>query len=223
MHDPYQAAMMSECAAMAVLWFHRGMHDFQRAQQSASWKQPQVVYTPDFAVGILGLGDIGRDIAAKLRVFGFQIHGWTRTPRNIEAVTCHHGLDGLATMLPLCQYVVNVLPSTTATRGLLDAQRLASMLHGAFLVNLGRGVHVVDDDLLAALDSGQIGGAFLDVFAKEPLPSDHPYWRHSKVIMTPHMAGELLPRTAAKAVVAGIRRHMAGGGLSHVYDLSRGY
>lgn len=223
MSDPYQAAMMSEYAVMAVLWFHRGMHDLQRAQQAARWTEPPVAYTPDFAVGILGLGDIGRDIAARLGAFGFRIHGWTRTPHHIEGITCHHGPDGLAAMLPQCRYLVNVLPSTAVTRGLLDARRLGAMLRGAFLVNLGRGVHVVDDDLLAALDSGHIAGAFLDVFAQEPLPGMHAYWRHPNVTVTPHMAGELLPRTAAKSVTTAIRRHLAGEALSHVYDSSRGY
>lgn len=223
MHDPYQAAMMSEYAAMAVLWFHRGMPGHQHAQQSENWREPPVAYTPDFAIGVLGLGDIGRDIAARLLSFGFQIHGWSRTPRSIDGVTCHHGQDGLSEVLRLSRYVINVLPSTPATRGLLDAKHLAMMPRGGFLVNLGRGMHVVDEDLLAALDSGQLDGAFLDVFAQEPLASGHPYWRHPKVIVTPHMAGELLPRSAAKSVVAGLQRHMAGESLSHVFDPLRGY
>ena len=223
MHDPYQAAMMSECAVAAVLWFHRAMPSYQRNQLRAVWEELPVLHSPDFVVGVLGLGDIGRDIAAKLGVFGFQIHGWTRTPRRYEGITCNHGPDGLEAMLPRCHYLVNVLPSTALTRSLIDLRRLSMMPRGAFLVNLGRGVHVVDDDLLAALDSGQIGGAFLDVFAEEPLPSEHPYWLHPKVIVTPHMAGELLPMTAAKAVVMGIRQHMAGATLSHVYDHARGY
>lgn len=223
MHDPYQVAMMSEFAVAAVLSFHRALPDYARNQVHALWQEPDVLYTPDMAVGVLGLGDIGRDIAAKLGAFGFQIHGWTRTPRTLPGVTCHHGLDGLAKMLPVCQYVVNVLPPTPATQGLINAQRLALMPRGAFLVNLGRGIHIVDSDLLAALDSGQIGGAFLDVFTEEPLPGEHPYWRHPKVIVTPHTAGELLPRTAAKSVAVDIRRYQGGDILTHVYDQARGY
>ncbi|MCC7045965.1 MAG: glyoxylate/hydroxypyruvate reductase A [Alphaproteobacteria bacterium] len=223
MSDPYQAAMMSEYAIMAVRWFHRGMHDLRRAQQEARWTEPPVAYTPDFAVGVLGLGDIGREIAARLRTFGFQVHGWTRTPRRIEDIVCHHGPDGLMAMLPKCRYVVNVLPATATTRGLLDARRFAAMPRGAFLVNLGRGMHVVDDDLLAALDRRHLAGAFLDVFVQEPLPGTHPYWRHPNVTVTPHMAGELLPRTAAKSVAAAIKQHMAGEALGHVFESSRGY
>ena len=223
MHDPYQVAMMSEFAVAAVLSFHRALPDYARNQVNALWQEPEVLYTPDMAVGVLGLGDIGRDIAAKLGSFGFQIHGWTRTPRTLPGVTCHDGLDGLAKMLPVCRYVVIALPPTPATHGLINAQRLALMPRGAYLVNLGRGIHIVDSDLLAALDSGQIGGALLDVFAEEPLPSKHPYWRHPRVIVTPHSAGELLPRTAAKSVAADIGRHQAGETLTHVYDQMRGY
>ncbi len=223
MHDPYQVAMMSEFAVAAVLSFHRALPSYARSQVQALWQQSDVLYTPDKAVGVLGLGDIGRDVATKLGAFGFQMHGWTRTPRTFPGVTCHHGLDGLATMLPVCQYVVNVLPPTPATHGLINAQRLALMPRGAFLVNLGRGIHIVDNDLIAALDSGQIGGAFLDVFTEEPLSSENPFWRHPKVIVTPHMAGELLPRAAAKSVAAAIRRHQGGEHITHVYDHAKGY
>lgn len=223
MSDPYQCSMMSEYAVMAVLYFHRSMHEYRLDQVREIWQQRAVTYTPDFAVGILGLGDIGRAIAAKLKLFGFQVHGWSRTPKQIDGITCYAGRDGLMTMLPRCSYLICVLPVTAETRGVIDARVLAALPKGACVVNIGRGAHVVDDALLAALDGGHIGGAFLDVFNGEPLPKGHPYWRHPKVVVTPHMAGELLPPTAAKAVVANIRRHLAGEKLLHVYERARGY
>lgn len=223
MSDPYQASMMAEYATMAVLHYHRFLDDCLRDQARATWTPRKVLYTPETTVGILGLGDIGQEIARTLLGFGFQVRGWTRTPRTLAGVTCHHGADGLAEMLPHCQHLICVLPITPATRGLIDARLLAALPRGASVINLGRGAHLVEDDLLAALDSGHIRGAFLDVFAKEPLPPDHPFWRHPRVVVTPHMGGELLPRTAAASVVANIRRHQAGEPLTHVYDRGRGY
>lgn len=223
MSDPYQASMMAEYAAMAVLHYHRFLDDCLRDQARATWTPRKVLYTPETTVGILGLGDIGQEIARTLAGFGFQVRGWTRTPRMLPGVTCHHGADGLAEMLPHCQHLICVLPITPATRGLIDARLLAALPRGASLINLGRGAHLVEDDLLAALDSGHLRGAFLDVFAQEPLPPDHPFWRHPRVVVTPHMGGELLPRTAAASVVANIRRHQAGEPLTHVYDRGRGY
>lgn len=223
MSDPYQASMMAEYATMAVLHYHRFLDDCLRDQARATWTPRKVLYTPETTVGILGLGDIGQEIARKLLGFGFQVRGWTRTPRTLPGVSCHHGADGLAEMLPHCHHLICVLPITPSTRGLIDSKLLAALPRGASVINLGRGAHLVEDDLLAALDSGHIRGAFLDVFAKEPLPPDHPFWRHPRVVITPHIGGELLPRTAAASVVASIRRHQAGEPLTHVYDRGRGY
>jgi glyoxylate/hydroxypyruvate reductase A len=223
MSDSYQASMMAEYATMAVLHYHRFLDDCLRDQARATWTPRKVLYTPETTVGILGMGDIGQEIARRLAGIGFRVRGWTRTPRSLAGVTCHHGADGLAEMLPHCQHLICVLPITPATRGLIDAKLLAALPRGASVINLGRGAHLVEEDLLAALDSGHIRGAFLDVFAKEPLPAEHPFWRHPRVVVTPHMGGELLPRTAAASVVANIRRHRAGEPLTHVYDRGRGY
>jgi glyoxylate/hydroxypyruvate reductase A len=126
-------------------------------------------------------------------------------------------------MLPGCQYLVGVLPLTPQTRGIFNAKTLAALPEGAVVVNLGRGGHVVDDDLLAALDSGHVAGAFLDVFNTEPLPEGHPYWTHPKVVVTPHVAGELVPKSSARSVARNVRRHQKGEPLLYVVDLERGY
>jgi glyoxylate/hydroxypyruvate reductase A len=223
MHDPYQAAMMAECALYAVLHFHRGMHVYRTRQSQTVWKQEAVRYTPDHTAAVLGLGDIGRGIAEKLRILGFRVGGWSRTPRKIDGIDCYHGPDQLTALLERSRYVVCVLPSTEATRGLLDASRIAAMPRGSYIINLGRGAHIVDEDLTAALDSGHIEGAFLDVFRSEPLPADHRFWSHPGIVVTPHTAGELLPRSAARTVTASIRAHLAGEPLTHVYEPGRGY
>lgn len=226
MRSDLQVDMMSEAAVLAVLYFHRGMHIYRVQQQDGMWKRIVPNAASDFAVGILGQGEIGREISRRLRSFGFSIRAWTRTPRKEEGVSCHHGAAGLADMLPRCRYVVNVLPMTPETKGILGREALERMPAGSFLINLGRGAHIDDDALLDALDAGHLEGALLDVFAKEPLPSDHLFWRHPKVVVTPHMAGELGPMLASHAaasLVETIRHHQAGGTLRSVYQPERGY
>jgi glyoxylate/hydroxypyruvate reductase A len=223
MVDDYLKDMMSEYAILGVLHFHRYMPKYQAQQRARKWDRGWPLYTPETQVGVLGLGEIGAHVARRLAGLGFQAHGWSRTPKQVDGIACHHGETGLFEMLPGCQYLVGVLPLTAQTRGIFNAKTLAALPKGAVVVNLGRGGHVVDDDLLAALDSGQIGGAFLDVFNTEPLPEGHPYWTHPRVAVTPHVAGELVPKSCARSVARNVRRHQAGEPLLYVVDLDRGY
>ena len=223
MADPYLRAMMTEYAVYAVLHYHRNMGDYRVDQANEVWDRRWPLYTPETVVGILGIGAIGADCAAAFRALGFDVHGWSRTPKQLDGVTCHHGPAGLSDMLRQTRYLVCVLPLTDATRDIINRKTLAQLPAGAVVVNIGRGGHVVDADLLAALDSDHLGGAFLDVFNDEPLPKGHPYWRHPKVMTTPHVAGELVPRSCAKAVAANLRRHLAGEPMHNVVDLDRGY
>ncbi|MBT5081899.1 MAG: glyoxylate/hydroxypyruvate reductase A [Rhodospirillaceae bacterium] len=223
MVDDYLAAMMAEYAVYGVLHFHRDMHTYRQEQLASHWNRGWPLYTPETAVGILGLGAIGGDCAAKLGAMGFQVHGWSRRPKSLAGVTCHHGPAGLLEMAGQCRYLVCVLPLTPQTQGIINKDLINAMPRGGFIVNIARGGHQVDEDLLAALDSGQLGGIFLDVFNAEPLPAEHPYWQHNKVWMTPHIAGELMPRSCAKSVVANIRRIEAGEPVPHLLDKSEGY
>ena len=223
MVDDYLKDMMAEYAVLGVLHFHRYMPRYQAQQRERRWERGWPLYTPETTVGVLGLGEIGAHVARRLAGLGFQVRGWSRTEKQVEGVACCHGEDGLLAMLPQCSYLVGVLPLTAHTRGVFNARTLAALPEGAVVVNLGRGGHVVDDDLLAALDGGHIAGAFLDVFNEEPLPADHPYWTHPKVVVTPHVAGELVPKSCAKSVARNVRRHLAGEPLLYVVDLDRGY
>ncbi|MBI1386503.1 MAG: glyoxylate/hydroxypyruvate reductase A [Rhizobiales bacterium] len=223
MSDPYQGAMMAEYAIYAVLHFHRFFDVVARSEAEHRWDEQPVIYTPSKTVGVLGLGAIGQEVARRFALLGFSVRGWGRTPRMIEGLATHHGPAGLAEMLPLCDYVVCALPLTPETKGLIGADFLSRMRAGSALVNIGRGGHVVDDDLIAAIDSGHLRGAFLDVTSPEPLPAAHPFWSHPRIRITPHMAGELHPPTAARSVIANIRRFEAGEPLSNVYDGDRGY
>jgi glyoxylate/hydroxypyruvate reductase A len=223
MVDDYLKDMMSEYAILGVLHFHRYMPRYQAQQRAQKWDRGWPLYTPETRVGVLGLGELGAHVARRLAALGFEAHGWSRTPKQVEGIACHHGEAGLFEMLPGCHYLVGVLPLTPLTRGVFNAKTLAALPKGAVVVNLGRGGHVVDDDLLAALDSGHIAGAFLDVFNTEPLPAEHPYWSHPRVVVTPHVAGELVPKSCAKSIARNVRRHQAGEPLLYVVDLDRGY
>ena len=226
MMDEFLAAMMAEYAVYGVLHFHRNMHVYRQEQLAGRWSRGWPLYTPDTAVGILGLGAIGATCARQLGALGFQVHGWSRSPKTPDSfagVTCHSGPDGLLEMAAQCRYLVCVLPLTGETQGILNRDLIAAMKPGGFIINIARGGHQVDDDLLAALDSGQLGGVFLDVFDPEPLDPDHPYWHHDKVWLTPHVAGELMPRSCAKSIVASIHRIEAGEPLPNLFDKSRGY
>ena len=223
MVDDYLAAMMAEYAIYGVLHFHRNMHFYREEQLRSRWNRSWPLYTPETTVGILGLGAIGGDCARKLGALGFQVHGWSRSEKSMPGVTCHHDVDGLLAMAAQCSYLVCVLPLTTKTRGIINKDLISAMPKGGIIINIARGGHQVDEDILYALDSGQLGGVFLDVFNEEPLPSDHPYWLHDNVWITPHVAGELMPRSCAKSVAANIRRIEANEPVPDLFDKIRGY
>ena len=169
------------------------------------------------------LGTIGQDTARKFAALGFPTAGWSRTPKSLPGIESFHGPDGLAKFLARTDILVAVLPLTRETHGILNARNLAALPKGAYLINMARGGHVVDADLLAALDSGHLSGAALDVFNTEPLPADHPYWTHPKVYVTPHVAGSTNPRTAAPGVIENIKRLRAGQPLINTVDPKTGY
>ena len=172
---------------------------------------------------VLGLGELGQICAVALSRLGFDVTGWSRRPKEIDGLTCLHGPDGLAQALSTADILVTLLPDTAATQNTLNADTLALMPKGARIVNPGRGTLIEDEALLAALDSGQIGHATLDVFRTEPLPADHPYWSHPKVTVTPHIAAETRADTASDVIAENIRRSEAGEPLLHLVDRHAGY
>jgi len=214
---------MTEFVVLSVLQHHRSMLDYAAQQRERVWRELPQVLPWRRRVGILGLGVLGGDAAAKLSVFGFDLAGWSRSPKQLAGVHCFHGEDQLLAFLARSDVLVNLLPLTPETEGILNARTLGALPRGAALVSVARGRHVVEQDLLAALDSGQLGGATLDVFHQEPLPPEHPFWAHPRVILTPHAAAQTIPETAAESIVAGIHRALAGRPLENVVDLARGY
>lgn len=177
----------------------------------------------DRVVGIMGLGALGATCARTLVQFGFAVRGWSRTPKVIDGVDGFDGPGGLAPFLNATEILVCLLPLTPETTGIINAASLAALPDGACLINVARGAHVVDADLLAALATGKLAAATLDVFTQEPLPADHPYWRHPKVTVVPHCSALTQPKTAVRTLVANLRGHLGGGALQNVVDLARGY
>jgi len=214
---------MSEYALYWALRHHRDIDKYAASQRARTWKVEDFVDTIHRRIGILGLGTIGQDTAKKFAALGFPTAGWSRTAKSLPGVETFHGRDGFRRLLAGSDILVNVLPLTRETRGILDAKAFAALPKGAYFINMARGGHVVDEALLAALDSGQLSGAVLDVFNQEPLPADHPYWTHPKVHVTPHIAGATNPRTASPGVIENIKRLRRGGELMHRIDPKAGY
>lgn len=222
--DPSLTSQMSEYVVMNVLRHHRHAADYARFQAEGRWHP--ILPAPDTTqtrVGLMGLGVLGRASAESLRPFGFTLSAWTRARRDLAGVDCFHGTAGLRLFLGGCDILVCLLPLTAETRGILNARHIAALPRGAALINAARGGHVVTGDLLTALDSGQLSGATLDVTDPEPLPFDHPLWRHPKVVITPHVASLTLPDTAAAIMADTMIRLRAGKPVEGLVHLDRGY
>jgi glyoxylate/hydroxypyruvate reductase A len=206
-----------------VLSAHRLAPRYRRQQVRAEWRQHEQPAAAERTVGILGFGELGRACADALLPLGFRLLGWRRSGHSHPRVECAQGDGGLDEVLARSDILVCLLPGTSATRGLLDAARLALLPAGATVINVGRGAVVDDQALLAALDAGRIEAAILDVFQTEPLPAAHPYWRHERVWVYPHVAAETDPRSASRIVAATVRRFRAGVPLPERVDFARGY
>ena len=214
---------MSEYVALHVLRHHRKLGLIEANQRAGIWKWLPPADTPRTTVGVMGLGAMGAAAAVQVAQLGFPVLGWSATPKALPGVESFVGEDQRDEFLRLCNILVCLLPLTPATRGILNRSTLGRLPEGAYVINAGRGGHLVEADLLALLDSGHLAGATLDVFAQEPPPPDHPFWRHPKVLMTPHNAADSLPQTVAPQIVDNIRRAMSGQPLINLVDRTRGY
>ncbi|RJG00671.1 2-hydroxyacid dehydrogenase [Noviherbaspirillum sedimenti] len=225
MVDPAMANTMSLFVLAAVLRYHRQLDAYQRQQVSHVWKRLQVPCAQDRTVGVMGLGALGGDLCSKLVALGFKVAGWSRTDKSLPGVKIYQGPSSLDAFLKCSEILVCLLPLTQATRGILNRENLAKMPHGSYLINVARGEHHVVDDVLAALDSGQLAGATIDVHAHDPNPpaDESPLWDHPRVAVTPHVATLSSPTSAAAYVVENIRRVRAGLKPLNVIDRVNGY
>ena len=215
---------MAQFVTMHVLIVHRMQRQFDAAQKESVWQQRMLALpTRERRVGILGLGDIGAVTAERLMMFDFQVLGWSRTRKSVAGVKSYAGPEELPQFLGQCDFLVCMLPLTPETEGILNAKLLSQLPKGAWLINVGRGGHGNEADILDALDSDQLAGAVLDVFQTEPLPADSRFWTHPKVTVTPHIAGITDPRNASAFVVECVTRAEKGEPFRNVVDLSKGY
>ncbi len=221
--DPGMLAAMSETVLACVLDWHRKHYRYRAQQRERRWRPLRQALASDRTVGLLGLGELGRDAAAKLAALGFGVCGWSRRPKALAGVECFAGEDGLRALLARSGALVCLLPLTEQTRGILNTEAFARLPEGACLINVGRGAHLVERDLIAALDSGHLAHAYLDVFATEPLPADHPFWAHPGITLTPHVAALTEPRTAAAVVAENVQRVRRGQTARDLVDLASGY
>ncbi|HAT4980764.1 TPA: glyoxylate/hydroxypyruvate reductase GhrA [Serratia marcescens] len=223
LEDTGMAQQMQEYALSYVLRYFRRFDEYQALQQRQEWQPLDPHSLDDFTTGILGAGVLGQSVARKLTEFGFSVRCWSRSAKQIDGVQSFAGEAQRAAFLDGVKLLINLLPNTPETVGILNRELFAQLSSGAYLINIARGAHLVEADLLAALEQGQLAAATLDVFAREPLPQDHPFWRHPRVTITPHIAAITLPQQAMDQIAANIRALEAGHAPAGVVDRQRGY
>ncbi len=223
MVEPGITEGMVEYASFATLALHRHMLHYRKAQAEARWAPIKLVPAQDRRIGVMGLGNLGRAVLARLGSYGFPLSGWSRSPQQVDGVTCHAGDEAMQAFLSECDILICLLPLTADTRGILCRKTFDLLPDGAALVNVGRGGHLVESDLLAALDAGKLSGAVLDVTEPEPLPADHPFWQHPAILLTPHIASMTQPETAARVLMGNIRQHRRGLAMLGTVARGRGY
>jgi glyoxylate/hydroxypyruvate reductase A len=214
---------MKEYVAMHVLRHHRELPAIQANQMRQVWEQIVVPPATQRRVGVMGLGNLGAVAADLLTQIGFEVSGWSRSPKDLPGIKCYSGAEGFGAFLEGTEILVCLLPLTESTRGILNADTFNRLKRGASIINAARGPHLVDSDLIEALNSGQISGATLDVFHAEPLPTSHPFWTNQKITVTPHVASLIDAPTGSKIVAKNIRTFHETGTVADLADAKRGY
>lgn len=223
MIEPGLTQGMVEYIIFAVLGLHRDMPRYLQQQRAERWLAAPVRTAGQRRVGVMGLGELGQAALKQLVTLGFDCAGWSRTPREIAGVRCWHGADQLAAFLARSDILVCLLPLTDSTRGLLNARLFSRLPPGAALVQAGRGPQLCEDDLLAALASGQLSAAVIDVTDPEPLPAGHPFWQHPAIWLTPHIASQTQTDSAVAALLDNLRRYQRGEPMVGLIDRHQGY
>lgn len=221
--DPSITRGMCEYAGFAVLSLHRDMLRYRQQQMARCWQAHLLQPAAKRRVGVMGLGTQAQQILATLQTFGFALSGWARSEHRIAGVDCFAGAEQLPAFLGRCDIVVCVLPLTEETKGILNRQLFQHLPKGAALVNMGRGGHLIEEDLLEALASGQLSAAVLDVLEQEPAAPDHPFWHHPQILLTPHIAAMTQPESAFSVLLENIRRHQRGESMLGQVDRKRSY
>ncbi|WP_048439783.1 glyoxylate/hydroxypyruvate reductase A [Caenimonas sp. SL110] len=221
--DGGMAVQMAEFVCHAITRHVRELDVIEIAARRSEWAFRKPRRREEFPVGVMGLGVLGSLVANAVKQFDYPVMGWSRTPRELPGVQCFAGEDQFDNFLQATRILVCLLPLTSETRDIINARTLSKLMPGAYVINVARGAHVVDEDLIAALDSGHVAGAALDVFRTEPLPAEHPFWHHPKITVTPHTSARTLRDESIAQIAGKIQALERGEPVAGVVDLQRGY
>ena len=221
--DAGMAVQMAEYVCHAVIRHFREFDDYEKAMRAGQWAFRKPRLRQDFPVGVLGLGVLGERVARALAQFDFPVNGWSRTPKAIDSARTFSGAEGMNDFLAASRVLVNLLPLTPETENILNRATLSRLQAGGYVINVARGAHLVDGDLIALLDSGHLAGATLDVFRTEPLPADHPFWSHPRITLTPHTSARTLRDESITQMVGKIVALERGEAIAGIVDPVRGY
>ena len=221
--DAGMAVQMAEYVAHAVLRYFRRFDDYEKQARRGIWAPLPQHEKHEFTIGVLGMGMLGSRVLETMAHFGFPLRGWSRTPKQVDGVECFAGIDSLGEFLAGTRVLVCMLPLTPETSNLLDRARLSLLPQGAYLINVARGAHVAEPDLLTLIRSGHLAGATLDVFRNEPLPAPHPFWEEPRITMTPHISALTVRHDSVRQIAAKIDKLENGEPVADVVDRTRGY
>ena len=223
LEDAGMSVQMAEYVLHQLLEASRGMETYREQQRQSLWKIHRPIKRSEWPVGVMGLGHIGKRVARTLANLDYQVSGWARGEHSLEGVSTYAGPGQMGDFLQATRVLVNTLPLTDETRDIINYELLSQLQPGAVLINVGRGEHLVEDDLLRALDDGTVLRASLDVFRKEPLPEGHPFWQRQEITITPHISARTLRDATLEQITGKIRDHAAGRAISGIVDTDRGY
>ena len=221
--DAGMSVQMAEYVCHVVIRHFREFDAYEADTRQGKWSFRKPRARADFPVGIMGLGVLGERVARSLAQFEFPVNGWSRSPKGIDGLQCFSGADGFSDFLAASRVLVCLLPLTPDTRDILNRDSLSRLQSGGYVINVARGAHLVDDDLLALLDSSHLAGATLDVFRTEPLPAEHPFWKHPKIPVTPHTSARTLRNESIAQIAAKMAALQRGAQVAGVVEQSRGY
>lgn len=223
LEDAGMAIQMAEYVAHGVFRYFRRFNEYEKQAKNRIWHMLEPNKREDFTIGIMGLGVMGKAVADALKPFGFPLRGWSRHMKNLHGITCYAGKEQMSAFLDNLRVLVCVLPLTIETKGILNRDCFRLLHHGAFLINVGRGAHLVENDLLEAMHTGYIRAATLDVTTQEPLPADHPFWNNEDITLTPHIAALTFCRETVEQVAGFIRAFERGDMPMRAVDPVAGY
>ena len=221
--DAGMSVQMAEYVCHAVIRHFREFDAYEADTRQGKWSFRKPRARADFPVGVMGLGVLGERVARALRTFEFPVNGWSRSPKAVEGVQCFSGIQGFKDFLAASRVLVCLLPLTPDTRDIMNRTTLSQLQAGGYIINVARGAHLVDDDLLALLDNGHLAGATLDVFRTEPLPPGHPFWTHPSITVTPHTSARTLRSESIAQIAGKLIALQRGQAVAGIVDSARGY